>query len=80
VVQTAEPARLAARLGYPLLPVVLYADGSQTVRVQTAGLTAFPPARHLAYALQWLALALVLVLLYLAHGLRRGAAAAEGRA
>jgi surfeit locus 1 family protein len=77
VVQTAEPARLATRLKYPLLPVLLYPDGSEAARARIAGLTAFPPARHLAYALQWLALALVLVLLYLAHGFRR--ATAEGR-
>jgi surfeit locus 1 family protein len=78
VVQTAEPARLATRTRYPLMPVLLYPDGSEAARARIAGLTDFPPARHLAYAFQWLALALVLVLLYVAHGLRR--ATAEGRA
>ncbi len=67
-VQTAEPARLATRLGYPLLPVLLYPDGSPAARSQLAALMAFPPERHLAYALQWFAMALVLTLLYGRHG------------
>jgi surfeit locus 1 family protein len=79
VVQTAEPTRLAARLGYPLLPLLLYPDGSEAARAQIAALSAFPPARHLAYAVQWFALALILAFLYLAHGLRRAAAVAEDR-
>lgn len=71
VTQTLEPARLAARLGYPLLPVVLYPDGSDAARSQLAALTAFPPARHDAYAVQWFAMALILTVLYLRHGLKR---------
>jgi surfeit locus 1 family protein len=79
VTETAEPARIAARLGYPLLPVLLYPDGSAAADAQLAALTAFPPGRHLAYAAQWFGMALVLVLVYLRHGLR-ARRAAEGSA
>lgn len=76
VAQTLEPARLAARLGRPLLPAVLYPDGSAAARSAVAALTGFPPQRHWAYAVQWLAIALVLCLLYLSHGLGRARALA----
>lgn len=72
VVQTAVPQRLATVLGYPLLPVVLYPDGSAAAADELAAMHAFGPERHRAYALQWFAMAAVLVAVYLHHGLHRG--------
>ena len=68
VVQTAEPARLATRLHRPLRPVVLYPDGSEALSARLAGLVAFPPERHQAYAAQWFAMAMILIALYGHHG------------
>lgn len=73
VVQTAVPAQLASVLGYPLLPLVIYPDGSEALVHQVAALRAFEPSRHRAYAVQWFAMAAVLLLVYLRHGVcRRG--------
>ncbi|HEY0721512.1 MAG TPA: SURF1 family protein [Gammaproteobacteria bacterium] len=74
VVQTAVPAQLARVLGHSLLPLVIYPDGSEAALHELDALHAFPPARHRAYAAQWFVMAGVLLLLYLRHGLRRGAA------
>ncbi len=71
VVETAVPARLATALGHPLLPLVLYPDGSAVAAHEIAATHAFGPARHRAYAVQWFAMAAVLVAVYLRHGLRR---------
>ena len=71
VVQTAVPERLADVLGYPLLPFVIYPDGSEAASREIAALYAFGPARHRAYAVQWFAMAAVLLFVYLRHGLRR---------
>lgn len=71
VVETAVPQRLATTLGYPLLPVILYPDGSAIATDEVAAMHAFGPARHRAYALQWFAMAAVLVAYYLHHGLSR---------
>ena len=72
VVQTSVPSRLAQVLGYQLLPVVLYPDGSKVAAHEVAAMHAFGPARHHAYAAQWFGFAVVLVVIYLWHGLRRG--------
>ena len=72
VVQTAVPQRLATVLGYPLLPIVLYPDGSAVAADELAAMHAFGPERHRAYALQWFVMAAVLIAVYLYHGLHRG--------
>ena len=72
VVQAAVPARLAATLGYRLLPVVLYPDGSDVAARRLATLNRFGPERHRAYAVQWFVMAMVLVGIYLHHGFQRG--------
>jgi len=72
VVQTAVPSRLAEELGYRLLPVVLYPDGSRVAAHEVAAMHSFGPSRHHAYAAQWFGFAVVLVIVYLWHGLRRG--------
>lgn len=71
VVQTAVPEQLATVLGYPLLPVVIYPDGSEAAAHEMSALHAFGPSRHRAYALQWFAMAAVLLFVYLRHGMRR---------
>lgn len=71
VVQTAVPEQLASVLGYPLLPLVIYPDGSEAATHEVAALRAFDPSRHRAYALQWFAMAAVLLFAYLRHGVRR---------
>lgn len=71
VVQTAVPEQLAEVLGYPLLPVVIYPDGSEAAAHEVAALQTFGPSRHRAYAAQWFALAAVLLMVYVRHGLRR---------
>lgn len=72
VVQTAVPAQLATVTGYPLLPVIIYPDGSAAAANEMAALYAFGPSRHRAYAVQWFAMSLVLMIVYLRHGLHRG--------
>jgi cytochrome oxidase assembly protein ShyY1 len=71
VVQTAVPAQLATVLGYPLLPVVIYPDGSEAAAHEVAALQSFTPSRHRAYAAQWFAMSVVLLAVYLRHGFRR---------
>lgn len=71
VVQTALPDTLEEQLGYPLRPVVLYPDGSKVAAHEVEALHAFGPSRHHAYAAQWYGFAVVLVVIYLWHGMRR---------
>jgi len=73
VVQQPEPARLQQLLGYPLLPVLLLLDrdaeyGFQRDWKPVYGVT---PDKHRAYALQWMTLALVLVLIYVGVNTKR---------
>jgi len=72
VVQTAVPGTLEKELGYRLRPVMLYPDGSKVAAHQVEAMHAFGPSRHHAYAAQWFGFALVLVVIYLWHGLHRG--------
>lgn len=72
VVQALAPAGLSATMGYPLLPVVLYPDGSDIAARRQTSLQRFGPERHRAYAVQWFVMAAVLLVLYLQHGLKRG--------
>ena len=72
VVQSALPQHLADELGYTLLPVVLYPDGTQAAVRERAALHHFGPERHRAYALQWFVMAALLLFFYLRHGLSRG--------
>ena len=72
VVQTAEPGTLEQRLDYQLRPVVLYPDGSQVAAHKVKVMHDFGPSRHHGYAAQWFGFAVVLVIVYLWHGLHRG--------
>ena len=72
VVQTAVPGTLEQALGYPLRPVVLYPDGSAVAAHKVEVMHDFGPSRHHAYAVQWFGFAVVLVIVYLWHGLHRG--------
>ena len=72
VVQTAEPGTLEEELGFQLRPVVLYPDGSEVAAHKVKVMHDFGPSRHHAYAAQWFGFALVLVIVYLWHGLHRG--------
>ncbi|MDG4867649.1 SURF1 family protein [Guyparkeria sp. 1SP6A2] len=72
VVQTAVPGILERKLGYPLRPVVLYPDGSEVAAHKVKVMHDFGPARHHGYAAQWFGFAVVLVIVYLWHGLHRG--------
>lgn len=70
VVQTAVPEQLSIVLGYPLLPLLIYPDGSEAAAHEVAALRTFGPSRHRAYALQWFTMAAVLLFVYVRHGLR----------
>ncbi len=72
VVQTAVPGRLEKALDYRLRPVVLYPDGSEVAAHKVEVMHEFGPSRHHGYAAQWFGFALVLVIVYLWHGLHRG--------
>ncbi|WP_410473910.1 SURF1 family protein [Guyparkeria sp. TX1] len=72
VVQTAAPGTLEKELGYRLRPVVLYPDGSEVAAHKVEVMHEFGPSRHHAYAAQWFGFAVVLVIVYLWHGLHRG--------
>ena len=72
VVQTAVPGTLERELGFPLRPVVLYPDGSEVAAHKVEVMHEFGPSRHHGYAAQWFGFAVVLVIVYLWHGLHRG--------
>lgn len=68
IVQHIDYDQLAEMLGYTLLPAVVLLDaGSQRGYVRTWQPTfgGFGPERHLGYAVQWFALAITLIILYL---------------
>jgi surfeit locus 1 family protein len=73
VVQQPEMAQLEQLLGYPLLPAILLLDrdaeyGFLRDWKPVYGVT---PDKHRAYAMQWLTLALVLVLIYVGVNTQR---------
>lgn len=74
VLQAVVPAQLAGVLGYQLLPVVLYPDGSAVAAKRLTTMQRFGPERHRAYAAQWFTMAAVLLVIYLHHGFKRGRA------
>jgi surfeit locus 1 family protein len=71
VIQAVQPERMAQLLGYPLLPVVIYPDGSEVMAIRERAMHAFGPMRHYGYAAQWFGFAVILVGLYLRHGFKR---------
>lgn len=64
-IQYVDYEALEAVLPYALFPAVLETEA------RLEGLTAFGPERHLGYAVQWFALGLALLVLYLVLNLRR---------
>ncbi len=61
-----DPAEIAADLGGPILPRMLLLDPDQSsgfVREWTPNV--MPPARHLAYAFQWFALAAAAMIIFI---------------
>lgn len=79
VVQSAQPKQLEKELGYSLLPVVLYPDGSQVAKDRKKSMHAFGPSRHYGYAAQWFGFAAILVGIYLWHGFKRARIGEEKR-
>lgn len=71
VIQAVQPERMAQLLGYPLLPVVIYPDGSEVMAIRERAMHAFGPMRHYGYAAQWFGFAVILVGLYIRHGFKR---------
>lgn len=73
VVQQPELARLEALLGYPLLPVILLLDPDEEHGFLRDWKPVYgvSPDKHRAYAMQWLTLALVLVLIYIGVNTKR---------
>lgn len=66
--------RLAAILGYPLRPALILLEPNQPqgyIRDWRPHFGGFGPERHQGYAVQWFALAVTLVILYLATHVRR---------
>jgi surfeit locus 1 family protein len=65
-------AELACVLGEPVLPGLLLLDPAAPGGfARDWSLPGFPPERHYAYAAQWLALALTVVIVYLVLNLKR---------
>ncbi|MGZ4958925.1 MAG: SURF1 family protein [Methylomonas sp.] len=67
VVQVVDARVLAARLGYELhdFQIELDADAEEGYRREWKTVTVIPPEKHLAYAVQWFALALTLTGLFI---------------
>jgi len=75
VVQLAEPARLAQRLGYPVLPYqVLLAAGESGGFQIAAQRPDLHPETSQGYALQWFSFAAAALIFYLWYGFQRKAA------
>jgi surfeit locus 1 family protein len=79
VVQSAQPEQLEKELGYSLLPVVLYPDGSQVAKDRNKSMHAFGPSRLYGYAAQWFGFAAILIGIYLWHGFKRARTGEEKR-
>ncbi|HSE11107.1 MAG TPA: SURF1 family protein [Rudaea sp.] len=63
-----DPAEISADLGRPLLPRVLLLDADAASGFARSWTPAImPPARHQAYAFQWFALALAVLILFAAR-------------
>lgn len=74
LVQVAEPARLAERLGYPVLPYqVLLDSAAPDGYVRAWREVPLDPGKNRGYALQWFLFAAVAAVLYLRHGFKAGA-------
>lgn len=67
VVQVIDAQVLAAKLGYNLLPVQieLSPDSNEGYHRQWRGINRMSPAKHRAYAVQWVLLAIVLSVLFI---------------
>ncbi|MGZ8216508.1 SURF1 family protein [Methylomagnum sp.] len=76
VVQLPEPAPLAERLGYPVLPYQVLLDPSADEGyVRAWREVRLTPEKNRGYALQWFLFALVATIIYLRHGLKAGSKA-----
>ncbi len=74
VVQLPEPASLAVRLGYPLLPYqVLLAPDAANGYSRLWHAAKLDPGKHRGYALQWFLFAACAVFFFVRHGLRNAA-------
>lgn len=74
LVQVPEPALLAERLGYPVLPYqVLLDPAAPDGYVRSWREVPLDPGKNRGYALQWFLFATVAVVLYLRHGFKAGA-------
>jgi surfeit locus 1 family protein len=72
VIQFLDFKNMAQRLGHPVLPLIIRMDAGQPQGyVREWQPVAFTPARHIGYAVQWFAMALILVLIYLFRNLRQ---------
>lgn len=73
VVQLPEPARLAERLGYPVLPYQVLLDPSADEGyIRAWREVRLTPEKNRGYALQWFLFAAVITVIYLRHGLTAG--------
>ncbi len=72
VIQYLDFPAISRRLGYPLAPLTIRLDPASPhgYRREWPDIP-FTPQRHLGYAIQWFALAAVLVVVYLALNIRR---------
>lgn len=66
VVQVADTAILSARLGYPVFPFMIELDkqAPEGYRREWRENAVMPPEQHVAYAVQWFGLAIVLAMLF----------------
>jgi len=62
----------------PAADLVLLDPGEPDGYVRNWSAPGFPPMRHIAYAVQWFALALTLLVIYVVTNLRRGATPVRG--
>jgi surfeit locus 1 family protein len=74
VVQHIDYAELSAELNYPLKPVVLLLDPAASegfVRDWQPSFGGLQPQQHIGYAVQWLALAVTLLIIYIVMNVKR---------
>jgi surfeit locus 1 family protein len=80
VIERVEPAQVSERHGREMMPDLLLPDASEPDRyLREWAPPGTGPERHIGYAVQWFALAALLLVRYLRHHLHRNRGDGTGR-